>query len=141
MQQEIDVLARTLYGEARGEYKTIGIAAFIAIGNVVINRLKFPKFFGTNVQEICLKPYQFSCWLENDPNYFLIQKVTENDPLFSICWEVAHSCIEKKYPDLTQKSDHYHHFVSEIPYWAKHKVPKIILGRHFFYQLHSTIDL
>lgn len=37
---DIDIFARTLYGEARGEYKHHGAAALIAVANVIMNRLK-----------------------------------------------------------------------------------------------------
>jgi len=37
---DIDVLARTIYGEARGEYGgQAGMASLVAVGNVVMNRL------------------------------------------------------------------------------------------------------
>jgi spore germination cell wall hydrolase CwlJ-like protein len=135
MQEDIDILARTIYGESRGEYKKTGISAFIAIGNVVMNRLNFPQIFGSSVRKICLKPYQFSCWLVNDPNYSLIKTVETADSLFALCLEVAAGCVEKKYPDLTHGSDHYHPFMDTLPYWALSQKPKIILGHHLFYQL------
>ena len=39
---DIHILARTIYGEARGEYYRLdgGLSSLIAIGNVVKNRLK-----------------------------------------------------------------------------------------------------
>lgn len=135
MEEEIDILARTIYAEARGEYKTVGISGLIAIVNIVMNRLKHPKIFGNSVRDICLKPYQFSCWLKDDPNYSVLQNVTQDDALFKICVTVAKEGIDQKYPDLTHTSDHYHYFTASIPYWAKHHTPKVIIGRHLFYQL------
>ncbi len=60
--EEVDVLTRTIYGEARGEYHRHdgGMAALIAVGNVVMNRLKAKTWYGLTIKEICQKPFQFS---------------------------------------------------------------------------------
>ena len=71
---DLDILARTLYGEARGEYGTSGPAAFIAIGNVIMNRFQRGGPYGKTITEVCLKARQFSCWNSNDPNRPLIQQ-------------------------------------------------------------------
>ena len=43
--EDIDILARTIFGEARGEYEHVegGISALIGVGNVVMNRVKAQK--------------------------------------------------------------------------------------------------
>ena len=40
MNRDTDIMARTIYGEARGEYyvKDGGINSLIAVGNVIMNR-------------------------------------------------------------------------------------------------------
>ena len=54
---DLDILARTIYGEARGE-KTVGKKA---IACVVLNRYKSGKWFaGKTIAETCQKIYQFS---------------------------------------------------------------------------------
>lgn len=54
------VLAVTLYGEARGE----PIEGKVAVGCVIRNRVKDPvSRFGTGYRSVCLAPYQFSCWI------------------------------------------------------------------------------
>ena len=70
MSQDEDILARTLYGEARGEK----IAGMEAIASVILNRLAFSRqkngyWWGNTITEICRKPYQFSCWNQDDVNY------------------------------------------------------------------------
>ena len=59
-EQDLDILARTLYGEARGEYSSSGPAALIAVGNVIVNRFEKGGRFGKTLAEVCLKPKQFS---------------------------------------------------------------------------------
>lgn len=67
-----DILARTLWGEARGE----GLAGQIAVAWTIRNRvndLKTGPWRGEGYSGVCQKPYQFSCWNRTEPNYqFLI---------------------------------------------------------------------
>lgn len=133
--QDIDIFARTLYGEARGEYTENGLAAFIAVGNVIHNRLKRGEKYGKTLTEVCLKPRQFSCWNQHDPNRILIQKEElEHDPLFRCCQKVARKITSGIWPDLTRNSDHYH-ATSCKPSWSRNAAIKLRLGRHIFYKL------
>lgn len=136
MAADIQILARTIYGEARGEYRHVlgGLAALIAVGNVVINRLNQKTWYGQTIQEVCQKPWQFSCWNVNDPNFKLLQAELIMDPMFDICLKVAEGVIAKQWPDLTDGCDHYH--VTTIkPKWAVGVAPKRQIGRHQFYDL------
>lgn len=130
--EDIDVMARTLYGEARGEVKKFGIVALIAVANVIFNRYK--KKFAKTIKEICLAPKQFSCWNTGDPNYKKITTVTEDDMLFRKCLSVAENVLSGKYPDITDGCDHYHANYAK-PYWAAYLQPKRIFGSHYFYSL------
>ncbi|VVO24210.1 hypothetical protein PS723_04459 [Pseudomonas fluorescens] len=63
-----DILARTLWGEARGE----GLAGQIAVAWTIRNRVndgKAKSWWGEGYAGVCLKAWQFSCWNKNDPNY------------------------------------------------------------------------
>lgn len=132
---DLDILARTLYGEARGEYDQGGLAALIAVANVIMNRFKKGGKYGQTVTEVCLKPRQFSCWNLNDPNRSLIQqKDLEKDSLFKICQKVAQKVAKGIWPDLTRESDHYH-ATSCRPSWARLEKIRLHLGRHIFYRL------
>lgn len=132
---DFDIVARTLYGEARGEHKTIGISAFIAVANVIANRVEGAKKYGLTYADVCLKPRQFSCWNEGDPNRLLIQETNlEEDPLFRLAKTVSQKVMFKLWPDLTRGSDHYH-TTSCKPYWATEKHLKLHLGNHLFYRL------
>lgn len=130
--RDVDILARTLYGEARGEVEKFGLSSIIAVANVVVNRFK--KKFAKTISEVCLAPNQFSCWNKNDPNYQIIKNVDENDLIFRKCLVVAQNVIEGKYPDITDGCDHYHACYAK-PYWAAYHRPKRIFGTHCFYCL------
>lgn len=137
-EHDLDILARTLYGEGRGEYNKSdgGLAALIAIGNVIMNRVQIGGWFGKTIAEVCQKPWQFSCWNKNDPNFNVIQNVPKDDPIFKICQQVAVAITEHKWPDLTKGCDHYFsRILSNPPKWAQNRVPKFCLGLHQFYQL------
>jgi spore germination cell wall hydrolase CwlJ-like protein len=132
---DIDICARTIYGEARGEFKANGPAALIAIANVIRNRYQRSGKYGKTIAEVCLKPRQFSCWNEGDPNRLLIQEQhLATDPHFNICLMVARKVIEGLWPDLTRGSDHYH-TTSCLPYWARSGKVHLRLGNHVFYKL------
>jgi N-acetylmuramoyl-L-alanine amidase len=62
---ELEVFAKTIYGEARGEnYITQELIAW-----VIRNRKEKGGWYGDSYSKVCLKPYQFSCWNRDDPNY------------------------------------------------------------------------
>lgn len=129
------VLARTIYGEARGEYAQTGVAALMAVAWVVRNRLQHPKRFGSSIEHVCFKPYQFSCWNAKDTNRPLIESVTLSDPLFALCHDISNWALSADaLCDVTKGSDHYH-ARSVTPYWAAGVKPKVTLGRHIFYRL------
>jgi spore germination cell wall hydrolase CwlJ-like protein len=134
---DVHILARTIYGEARGEYYRLdgGLSSLIAIGNVVKNRLKQKSWYGSSISEVCQKPYQFSCWNPHDPNLRLIT-TTITDPLFDQCMVVAKMILEDRWPDLTKGCDHYHASTMEaLPTWALHAKPVLKIGRHLFYKM------
>ena len=130
--EDIMILAKTIYGEARGELSNFGLAALIAVANVVLNRAK--KRFAPSVRDVCLAPYQFSCWNRGDPNYFKLKELDENNRIFKICLDVAKNVLNEAWPDLTDGCDHYHR-KSMQPFWAVYIEPKRSFGNHLFYNL------
>lgn len=133
----IDILARTIWGEARGETLT----GKEAVANVILNRFKLSQrrgkmWWGNSVEEICLKPYQFSCWNKTDPNYSKVTTVDETDPQFSICQRIATRAMNGVLPDHTFGSDHYH-AATILPSWAESRVSQVTIGHHIFYTLEN----
>jgi N-acetylmuramoyl-L-alanine amidase len=132
---EIDVLARTLWGEARGE-PVEGIEAVTA---VILNRVKIAQakggyWWGKDIIGVCQKPYQFSCWNKSDPSYLKLLAVTDKNIHFATCLRIARRAVAGVLPDRTGGATHYHaDYVS--PYWSRGETPTVIIGRHIFYQL------
>jgi spore germination cell wall hydrolase CwlJ-like protein len=131
-----EILAQTIYGEARGELSNLcgGLAALIAVGNVVVNRM---KNCAQNVAQICQKPMQFSCWNVNDPNLLTMKKAAQNpDSVYLTCREVAEGVLNKNWPDLTNGSTHYYsQHLSVSPFWAKNRRPQVQIGNHLFFKI------
>jgi len=139
---DLEIVARTIYGEARGEYHNVtgGLAPLIAVANVIMNRFKYRGIYGQNLKEVCTKPFQFSCWNNRDPNRMSLLRSTINDPLFTLCHEVARKVTREEWPDLTKGSDHYYATsLPEEPYWAHGHKPNLRLGHHVFYQLNKGV--
>lgn len=139
MKPEIEILARTIYGEARGELNRLdgGIASLIAIGNVVMNRVHQKKWYGKTVTEVCLKPWQFSCWNSNDPNYEVLMGPLSGK-LIDTCQYIAERLINEQWPDLTGGCDHYHATtLRNFPSWTLKTKAKCRIGQHIFYDLRT----
>lgn len=129
---DAEVLARTLYGEARGE----GIAGMTAIAWVVVNRAKREGGrFPDTVTGVCKQLYQFSCWSKNDPNYQLCHAVTEADPSFALALYVSMAVLTGQISDTTGGADHYHAAAMKTyPGWAGRMRKTARIGGHIFYK-------
>ena len=137
-EEDLDILARTLYGEARGEYGRPegGISVLIGVANVIMNRVYQQSWFGKSIREVCLKPFQFSCWNASDPNRPLLLSVTPETALFKKCLEVAQSVANQSWPDLTGGANHYYAiWLPRAPSWARGKRPIAKIGHHVFYHI------
>lgn len=139
----LDIMARTIYGEARGLYpkKQGGLSALISVANVIMNRLRAQTWYGFDIKEVCLKPYQFSCWNAQDPNRSVIERITLQDSLFRLCHRVARHVADHAWPDLTKGSDHYYAcWLKKQPDWAKGVEPKVQISDHLFFQLNPLVQ-
>ncbi|KPA16194.1 Cell wall hydrolase, SleB domain protein, partial [Candidatus Magnetomorum sp. HK-1] len=67
--EEITYLAKTIYGEARGENR----ASKLAVAWSIRNRTGKNRWWGNTYKEVTTKKWQFSCWLESDSNYDDVQ--------------------------------------------------------------------
>ncbi|WP_199084346.1 cell wall hydrolase [Bosea sp. ASV33] len=125
-------LARTIYGEARGESQE----GRIAVANVVMNRVKIgPKRFGKTVEDVCLQDKQFSCWNENDPNRTIIQALQPGaNPRFDECCEAADLVLRGQVGDNSGEATHYYATYIAEPSWVKPKAKHTVtIGRHKFF--------
>ena len=128
MDEAVDILARTLWGEARGE----GVVGMAAVAAVVRNRCAKGGWWGSGIKGICLKPKQFSCWNEGDPNRERLPKLGDGDAFFMAAKVVAELAVAGALADITAGATHYH--ASRVkPSWARGRQPCCSIGNHLFY--------
>ncbi len=158
---DLSVLAQTIWGEARQE----GTKGMIAVGNVIKNRAEAnKKMFGQGIRGVALKPKQFSCWNEGDPNREKLKDILQYDKLVSLRksptgepfdeWfkkfkntgeyleyksylkakEIAKQILAGSLPDPT-KGAVYYHTLDVKPIWRTKLDQVAQYGNHVFYTL------
>lgn len=126
-----EILARTIYGESRGESHE----GKQAVACVVLNRVKSGvRWWGTDIRSVCLKPFQFSCWLARDPNRAVIMAVEDDEPIFAECLGIARDAMSGDLSDVTDGATSYK-VVGTPAAWATGKTPLITIGAHEFYKI------
>lgn len=133
-----DILARTLWGEARGE----SLAGQIAVAWTIRNRVndgKAKSWWGEGYAGVCQKPYQFSCWNKSDPNYVYLSGAK---PLpfreFAQAQIAAEQVMGGKVPDPTGGATHYYATTMlSAPGWAAKAKQTLKLGHLLNYRLPS----
>lgn len=134
-EKDRDILARTLWGEARGE----GLAGQIAVAWTIRNRVedgKAKSWWGEGYAGVCLKPYQFSCWNKNDPNFpYLSGAQPIPSKQFAQAQRAADLVISGAEADITNGATHYYATtMPKAPAWAKNATQTFRLGHHIFFK-------
>ena len=109
-------LAKTIYGEARGE----SIETMFSVGWVIRNRLKSGRH-GNTYKDVVLQPKQFSCWNKGDPNCKVIKGKIKGG-IWEVCIGVAIVVIqstEKRNPIPNVRHYYDKSLDSNPPYWAE----------------------
>ena len=142
---DLDTLARTIWGEARGE----GIRGMQGVANVIMNRYAlaqasatYARQFGKTVAEICKKPMQFSAWNPGEPNRAKMLAVTKNDMQFVQALTLAKMALQHTLVDVTGGADHYLNVAEtrkmrggSLPSWAKLDKKTAAVGAHTYLRL------
>jgi N-acetylmuramoyl-L-alanine amidase len=134
-ERDRDILARTLWGEARGE----SLSGQIAVAWTIRNRVddgKDRSWWGEGYAGVCQKPYQFSCWNKTDPNYqFLIGVKQISFRELAQARIAADQVIDGKVPDPTSGGTHYYATtMQKPPVWVRGATQTLKLGRHIFFR-------
>lgn len=137
---ELEVLARTIWAEARGE----GVAGQVAVGRCIRNRVEMdlhndgkPDWWGEGYVGVCKAPWQFSCWNKSDPNYAYL---TGTKPIpsaeYASARAAALAATTSKDPDPTGGATHYYSTtMASPPKWAGHPAKRTVkIGRHVFFK-------
>lgn len=136
----VSLLTLCAWGEARGE----AVEGQLAVMHCVNNRVQDPrKRFGETHGDVILKPYQFSCFNANDPNYPKILALAERLPTalaaheqpVSQLWFLASGVLSEDLLDNTHGANHYFVAGIPVPKWAQGKEPVAKIGFHLFFKL------
>lgn len=119
---DVQLLALCVWGEARGE-SHIGK---LAVAHVVLNRVGRQTWYGYDVRDVILKPYQFSFFNE----LAAVVEVDRDDP----CYVVAYLAISGHTVDPTKGATHYYSRDIEAPDWTKDMKFLMCHGKHMFYK-------
>ena len=128
---DLDIMAKTVYGEARGESPE----GREAVAHVILNRTlkNGGRRFGAGITEVCLSPWQFSCWNSGDPNARKLLALNSiNDELFRICICTCLTAMKAE-EDPTKGSDHYHVTGMSNVSWVAKRMAAMNIGNHSFY--------
>ncbi|MBL27901.1 MAG: hypothetical protein CMM50_10190 [Rhodospirillaceae bacterium] len=130
---DLDILERTLWGEARGE----GFEGMRAVAHVVRNRAddgRWPASLGA----VCRQRAQFSCWNADDPNRRLLLKVGYEDAAFLLARVAAATALAEP-DDPTEGANHYfaRHLMEkgQTPFWFDPDRVTAMIGNHVFMRL------
>ena len=131
---DLELLARAIWGEARGE----PIEAQVGVGCVIRNRVKHPRWhWGRTFREVILKPWQFSAFNRDDPNRAKMLQIPDRDVtgIFQQCLWVAQGILSGGLFDSTAGANHYYTQGTQEPSWAKGISPAREYGKLLFYRL------
>jgi len=133
-EKDSDILARTLWGEARGE----SLAGQIAVAWTIRNRVSdgnARSWWGEGYASVCLAPYQFRCWNKNDPNYqYLSGAKALPFRELAQAWIAADQVIDGKIAEPAGGAMHHHATSINAPAWTAKAKQTLKLGGHVFFQ-------
>jgi cell wall hydrolase len=157
-QRDADVLARTVFGEARGESDLGRLAvawvcrnrAVIAGRFVAAHGHPHPLFGDGTVAGACERSnvtrdgrrvWQFSCWDPADPNCAKLLALDLTGEAARPSRWAATTALERTAPDPSNGATHYHTAMAPRdgidwpPYWAVGQTVVATVGSHVFYRL------
>lgn len=120
-QTQSEIVTATIILEGGGEYSE---GAMQAVHEVIVNR---SAKRGLSLAEVCLQPYQFSCWNGAEVASQIIK--AKRHPR----WREAFAITVDTATNFTDGADHYHADYCN-PYWNKHMKVTANIGRHIFYK-------
>lgn len=127
--EDWDTLARTIFGEARGE----SFLGQVAVAWVIKNRADRAGWWGgPDIESVCRRHAQFSCWTPGDPNLPVIQAAQPSDPHFLTALGIAALVMQRHLSDPTNGATNYYAASIPPPAWSLNMVPLGQIGGHFF---------
>ena len=121
--------AATAYMESSNQ----GAVGIRAVMHVLFNRLQFSPKYGSTIADVCLKPWQFSCWNTADPNRHRIAVLDDGDSILTDCY-AAYDEVSAGSDDPTLGATHYIADGITPPPWVSEATQTVKIGSHTFYK-------
>lgn len=144
---DLDILARTLWGEAGHESEAFMQAVASVVMNRVLNSVRHP-WLGRTVREVCTGGGQFPCWQPQNSLYARMIGARPDDDAFARALAMARRALARRPPgvagasgqpddrldDNTDRSTRYcPTWLAPAPAWAKGRQPCVTIGPYAFY--------
>ena len=136
---EAQLMALTIYGEARGEARE----GKIAVGSVILERVDNRDWDGKTLHEVCLMPWQFSCFLPGDPYFKALKLIAEDwdakitrSKALSECYSIAKGLLDgtiPRTPIIAEKNCCQYKTKVAKAAWANKMERVAVIGHHEFY--------
>lgn len=131
----IFILALVIWRESRGE----SAIARSGVAHSIMNRVKRPSWWGSDVLSVCTKKWQYSSMTDpHDPQ--LTTWPASNDPSWQQCLQLADDVISGKATNPVPGADSYYDVSIPAPKWADDKSFVGQLGKIRFYNLDHDIE-
>ena len=134
-QADLDLMARTIWGEARNEPKE----GLDAVAHVILNRVHSARYPST-IRKVILQPWQFSMWNPGDVNGQRALAVHRTESRFRKCQAAAGRAMGGLSTDPTGGALHYAttnrppNVSTWPPRWAGSSTGSVVIGAHTFYR-------
>jgi N-acetylmuramoyl-L-alanine amidase len=136
---DVQLMALTIYGEARGEK----YEGKVAVGSVILERVEHRDWDGKTIHEVCLMPYQFSCFLPGDKNFKALKliaddwdnKIKQSQPLRE-CLNITGLLLSQsinRTPEIAKYHATQYKTINCNAPWAKKMKLVVTIGNHEFY--------
>jgi len=122
---QFDIAALTVAQEAAGE----SYEGKVGVAYVICNRANEKN---RSLSDICLQPYQFSCWLTDSVTRMNIDQIP--DKTMAECFKSMLDAYYKLVPDPTHGADHYLNLAvcNPPPSWYDPDAVTATIGNHTF---------
>ncbi len=122
---EVEVVASTIYHEARGE----GIVGMDAVASVIYNRAHQPRWKKLGLAGVCLQKKQFSC--HNKGFLSAKPKTVADKKAYKYCKELANKMINGSFKSTVGNANHYCTLKCNV-YWKSQLKNTIVVKNHIF---------
>jgi N-acetylmuramoyl-L-alanine amidase len=127
---EATLLALCIWRESRSE----GAKGMLGVACAILNRVKSPGWWGSDLAGVITKKWQFSSMTDpHDPQ--LTKFPVGQDPSFLAALDVAQIAIRGECANPVGDSDSYHDISIEPPKWATELCFVTQIGRLKFYKV------